>query len=484
MNLEQKERKQIDDFKESEKKEAEKEIYEHFAKLNYHHNSDTALKDTHEKNKCDVDYATEKTALKEVSNSNDSQSPAAICQNTPSHREQNTKEFMKKNMVQTTTTHKSKTQHPRANIKISTNRKVTIPAPRTASKVFFNYTPRLFKTPLRESTVKKETIFIAKNRPHLKKNYLLNTDALLNMDLGMSMDIAERDATWLEHKGNNFYRDGDYYSAINAYSSAFEADDTFVQAVFHRAACYLHLQEPMRCMKDCETVLSMESAIVKQYPKDENTSKFRKNIHILIGSAHCQLDKLDLAIHSLDSASNFNTEDENDILQDIKHLRLVQNAYDVKHKADRAFQSKQLEKAESLYNEALNMSTTPLVSALSNRAACHLACGRYQNCISDCNDALDLLSKSDLSYLASSSNVAGIKINVAIPPPGTDKRRHCVLVTLCRRAAAKVICLEHEGAIDDLKIVHTLTKYTNNKMSKEIENDITNLKARLMEGIQ
>jgi len=59
-----------------------------------------------------------------------------------------------------------------------------VPAPRTANVATFKYTPRLFKTPMRESTIKTEKEFVAKNRPHLHNNGLLNKDAL---DIGEGM---------------------------------------------------------------------------------------------------------------------------------------------------------------------------------------------------------------------------------------------------------------------------------------------------------
>jgi len=54
-----------------------------------------------------------------------------------------------------------------------------LPPPRTAVQTSFTHTPRLFKTPSRESTVKQEKEFILKNRDkNLKKNALLNDDGI------------------------------------------------------------------------------------------------------------------------------------------------------------------------------------------------------------------------------------------------------------------------------------------------------------------
>eukprot|EP00957_Ditylum_brightwellii_P167817 12774686-Ditylum_brightwellii.AAC.1 len=101
----------------------------------------------------------------------------------------------------------------------------------------FDHTPRLFRTPIRESTAQQENTFIAKNRPYLRTNNLLNSDAL---------DISESDAVWLKGKGDEFYKKGDFWSAINAYSSSLESDQGMVQAISNRAASYLQIGEISR----------------------------------------------------------------------------------------------------------------------------------------------------------------------------------------------------------------------------------------------
>ena len=72
-----------------------------------------------------------------------------------------------------------------------------VPAPRAAIKSTFKYTPRLFKTPMRESTVQQERDFVAKNRPHLRTHGLLNKDAL---------DVSDTDPQWLKGKGDDMFR--------------------------------------------------------------------------------------------------------------------------------------------------------------------------------------------------------------------------------------------------------------------------------------
>jgi dyslexia susceptibility 1 candidate gene 1 protein len=125
-----------------------------------------------------------------------------------------------------------------------------VPAPRNSVRTTFKYTPRLFKTPARESTIPTEKEFVAKNRPHLHNHGLLNKEAL---------DVSESDPTWLKGKGDDLFRNGDYLSAINAYSSAYEASPTMLPALSNRAACYLKIGEPARCIADCDDALRVST---------------------------------------------------------------------------------------------------------------------------------------------------------------------------------------------------------------------------------
>jgi hypothetical protein len=82
----------------------------------------------------------------------------------------------------------------------------------------FRHTPRLFKTPLRESTRRTEEEFM--NRSRLRGNALLLADT----------DVSNVDPVWLNSKGNEFYQRGDIGSAINPSALAprpWQSDDGY-----------------------------------------------------------------------------------------------------------------------------------------------------------------------------------------------------------------------------------------------------------------
>jgi tetratricopeptide (TPR) repeat protein len=64
---------------------------------------------------------------------------------------------------------------------------------------------------------------------------------------------------WLTDNGDNFLKNGDYYSAINAYSSALRIDDKLVRAQSNRVVCYLKLFNFFEAREDCEAIMDSMS---------------------------------------------------------------------------------------------------------------------------------------------------------------------------------------------------------------------------------
>ena len=65
------------------------------------------------------------------------------------------------------------------------------------------------------------------------------------------MDVIDEDAAWLKARGDDFYRGGDFRSALNAYSAAVDANDSMVACYSNRSACYLRLKMFAECRLDC-----------------------------------------------------------------------------------------------------------------------------------------------------------------------------------------------------------------------------------------
>ena len=101
------------------------------------------------------------------------------------------------------------------------------------------------------NTANEEEDWVAKNRQHLKKNAALN-----KVGSGKGVDVSESDPNWLKGKGDDFFRTGDFRSAINAYSAALDADENMTSCISNRSACYMKLALHAECIHDCKKAIT------------------------------------------------------------------------------------------------------------------------------------------------------------------------------------------------------------------------------------
>lgn len=312
-----------------------------------------------------------------------------------------------------------------------------LPPPRKAVVTSFSHTPRLFKTPSRESTIKTEQEFIMKNvNAKMKKNALLNADGM----------IGDVDPAWLTGKGDEFVLKGDYCSAVNAYTEALVADVAPLSALDGRSECYLHQHDGERCVKDCLMALQIiesnnhrlvESTMIQEpMPLDQESQLFRKKIHIRLAMANCLLEEYAKAFEHLSIARDISRTYNISSKIDIYDLDMYMQANDWKVKADGRFtDGRQLDTALEQYSKALTMDPMH-TKARMNRAACYFAMKNYVECIADCDHALIQLQQYQPQQHLTSTPKCTRLINVMLSPL-PNVRRKWIITLLCRRAAAK-----------------------------------------------
>jgi dyslexia susceptibility 1 candidate gene 1 protein len=340
-------------------------------------------------------------------------------------------------------------------IKHEIKAKLGVPPPRQAVQNSFKHTPRFFKTPSRESTDKQEQEFIIKNSAHLRKNALLN-----------SGDIGDVDPVWLTAKGNEFYGKGDYCSAINAFTEALRADEKLVPALGGRAACYLHLREGACCVKDCLATLNMNEAIETHFDTAFEQTMFRAKIHIRLALAFCLLGEYDNSMEHFTKARKLDETDEV-AMQGMRHLETFIEANRWKEKADECFEGNPA-RANELYSKALLV--YPMhTKALMNRAACHLLMKNSADCIDDCEFAISQCKRrgSDSSLISS----------MLLPRPCVQRK--WMVALLCRRAAAKELGKDFQGALEDLEEAKNTIRPTDDIDTETVEKSIERFKKGL-----
>jgi len=277
------------------------------------------------------------------------------------------------------------------------------------------------------------------------------------------VDISEEDPTWLKAKADDFFRSGDTKSALNAYSAAIDMDEKYLACYSNRAACYLKLNFFLPCKQDCDLAikLCLEELAERQSSASPDVSELRKlllsllKLYLRRGSALCQLGQFQDSLNDYTTALNkFQLLDGPAIGQlsssitgqsiqaDIDRLKKLSQAENVKREADMLFADKALVQALDKYNIALQLLPVH-VSALSNRAACHMALGKMEEAVRDCQLAIDLLllsarplhSQHQHQELLSNVQMKNM-LNAILPPPESDKRKQWLLKTLLRKAVA------------------------------------------------
>jgi dyslexia susceptibility 1 candidate gene 1 protein len=327
-----------------------------------------------------------------------------------------------------------------------------VPPIRTRIQATFRNTPRLFKTPSRESTAKQEQEFITQNRANLKNNALLNSDK----------SACDLDPSWLRTKGDEFKSRGDYSSAINAYSDALEIDGNMVDVLASRAACYLQLRDGTTVVKDCLRVLDMRDAVESLLKSKEAQMQFEKENLVRAGMGYCLNKEYSCGMQSFEEAKELDQIDKT-IQHCINHLTILMKANEHKDEADNSFTKGDFATAISSYSKSLEIYPA-FINALINRTAVHLAMKNSVGGIEDSTRALQLLSGGRKRV---ESNV----LESLLFPDSATKRKWIVSL-LHRRAAARRLDKDLSGSLKDLEEALQHAKRCSDIDTASLEKDI------------
>lgn len=298
-----------------------------------------------------------------------------------------------------------------------------LPPVRQMTVVNFQHSPRFFKTPARESTALQERVFIAKNRPFLKANKYFNTD---------SSTISDSDPTWLKARGDEFFKNGDYLAAINAYSECIEKDDSIIKAFMNRSLCFIMIEEPDLCIVDCDKVLE----ILKDADQGSFTKVLKRKVSALCYKGG--LENLKKALEVMQRVLDKIGPDVS-VTKEIAGLEASIEAYKMKKEGNEAFSNRDFDASISIYGKAIEKQST-LLEAYTNRSAVFLVMGDFHKCIKDCTHVLETLRSNEGSL--SDSNFFLLS---NIPPRGSESRLALAKACLGRSIVAK----EHANLLEE-----------------------------------
>ena len=331
-----------------------------------------------------------------------------------------------------------------------------LPPPRTMTRATFRHTPRFFKTPARESALKQEQEFIMKNRANLKKNKLLNHES-----------VEDSNPVWLKTKGDEFKSQGDYMSAINAYSDGLDYDDTALELLVSRASCYLQIRDGVSCINDCLKILQLTKTL--DTTNVEIDLKLEKETRISLGMAYCLNKEYQRGMQQFQKARELDQADA--IIEEcINYLLVLMEASDLKTKADKSFADANFLSAVDLYTQAIEVDPL-LITAHINRTACHLAMKNSASCITDSTTALELLSQGRKNK--------GSNILASLLLPNLTTKRKWTATLLCRRSAANRLNQDLPASLKDLEQASRQAQQDNSIDSTEIEKQMEALQQQI-----
>ena len=429
MAIDEAERNELDDKKEKEKLLAEKQVYERFRKMKSDEKNNDRKEHTGNVTSAKSiakDHSVEPTALPDKLNSifmeEDAVDPAKVPQEEESEEE----------------------------IRY-------VPAPRSASRFLVDFTTRVFPTPMRESTREEEEDWLLRNGKHVKGSQRVRLKG---------HDISERDPYWLKDKGDGFFKKGDFMAAINAYTTALEADPEMLPCLSNRAACYLKLKKFKDCSNDCTTALNVlesnESIRVetaaktgvappKELRRDRNV---RKKVLIRRGTALCAEGNYVDGLKDYQLAQELFPMDEN-VSADCARIALLVQCDALRETGNDSFKSGDYGDALQSYSKALDIDPG-YIACYANRAACNMAMQHYDAAANDISKALKILDGHDGEPVASGK----------LPNPGTDEFKIFKKKLLIKRGLARTKNRDFKSAAGDYEAAVAL-----DPMNKDLVRD-------------
>lgn len=145
---------------------------------------------------------------------------------------------------------------------------------REVGKIEVKFTPRVFPTAARESQNPLEEEWLKKQAERRQAIDIKDAD----------LTEEEKNPVFLRDKGNDFFKAGNYQSAVNAYSTAIRYSPQLPSLYSNRAACHLKLRNFFKAIEDCSKAIDLLHPPVPQNAASRVKALVRK------GTAFCQLE--------------------------------------------------------------------------------------------------------------------------------------------------------------------------------------------------
>ena len=320
-----------------------------------------------------------------------------------------------------------------------------------------NLTKKLIPTFSARESLAKEPPYPKSKKYVPEKNYL-------------GQEIDEKNPIWAKQRGDNFYNNKDYSSAINAYNNALDLDPYFHKVLINRGTCYMCLGQFDQALNDFYRAIDLINSIDKK----ERSDAFYDRINVKA------LSKI-YAIHALRQEYQKSLEIINDKLllkehafpfiipedkwqkieKDKKLIESRMNNEKLKEEGDNYLRRKNYSEAENIYKKILDIEPNN-ERVLANLSMIYLFQEKYDEVIEICTKILNIFSKfKERIKIKNMNNLFEIKI-------------------LLRRAKCYEIKNDMEKAQKDIESIEKLS-IVNPNILKEVKEIKDKLKIHVVD---
>ena len=316
---------------------------------------------------------------------------------------------------------------------------------RQKETVTVNLTKKLIPTFAARESLAKEPPYPKSKKYVPEKNYL-------------GQEIDDRNPIWTKERADNFYKNKDFKSAINAYNKALELDPSFHKCLLNRGTSFMRLGEFENALNDFNKTLELISNLDEKEKIDVFYDKINVRALTKIYAVYALKQEYQKSLEIINNKllikeNAFPYIISNEMWKKIEDDKiLITNRMEnekLKKNGDKFLNEKQYEKAEEIYNKILN--NEPFNErVLSNISLIYLYQEKYENVIECCSKILKIFSQfKEKINLKNTNNLFEIKI-------------------LLRRAKCYEILNDMQNAEKDIEKIEKL-EITNNQILKDIK---------------
>ena len=334
---------------------------------------------------------------------------------------------------------------------------VQSPNIREQKTINVNLTKKLIPTFSARESLAKEPPYPKSKKYVPEKNYL-------------GQEIDEKNPIWAKQKGDNFYNNKDYSSAINAYNNALDLDPNFHKVLINRGTCHMCLGQFDQALNDFYKAIDLINSIDKKERSDAFYDRINVRalskiyaIHALRQEYQKALEVINEKLLLKEHAFPFIIPEDKwkKIEKDKTLIESRMNNEKLKEEGDNYLRQKEYEKAENIYNKILNIEPNN-ERVLSNLSMIYLFQGKYDEVINICTKILGIFNKfKERIKIKNMNNLFEIKI-------------------LLRRAKCYEIKNEMEKAQKDVESIEKLS-ITNPNVLKEVKEIKDKLKIHVVD---